>query len=1150
MPTLAKTLRVASLALWCLTVAAPLGFAQSITGTLTGTVGDASGAVVPGANVSLINEGSGDERKTVTNSDGYFTIAAVPAGTYTLRIEAPGFQKYESKGVAFNGSDKRNVNAVMQVGTAAQSVEVVSAVDIITPVDSGEKASTLNTRELQDFSVVGRSAAEFIKILPGMGIAGTGVENRSNFTGEVIGINGNGDAGSQSALNGAYNVNGLPTNSLDITADGAHVSDPGCNCATPVNPNTDMIQEMKVMTSNFSAENSKGPAVINTIAKAGTRDFHGEGYFYARDYSLNANDWINNRLNVPQPKNKYFFPGGNIGGPVLVPGTNFNKNRDKLFFFTGFEYYLQSLDTGIVNATVPTPGMLDGNFSPAELAKLGTIDASGGAPKQLNSALYPNGIIPKSQIDSSGLALLKLLPQPNVDPNLTGGYNFVKAVDFDQNSWQWMSRVDYSISDNTKLFVRYNLQKEKQLFPVGLWWRNANQVPYPTPVVGNNQSQSVSADLTHVFSPTLTNEFVFGYTYIDFPNVFEDPSKVDRTKVGYNNPGLFHNGVTQIPQLSGGGEIATMLNPGGFEAGGSKGLFADKYLPTFSDNLSKVWGTHTLKFGAYYEYVINNQPANTNSNGAITENAAAGSNTIGNQYADLLTGRTSSYSETNYSNLHNEAYNTLEFFVQDNWKVTRRVTLELGIRISHFGQWYDRLGNGFAVWDPSLYNAADTATGDYTGFTWHKKNSKIPLSGFSSPALLFGPRFGVAYDIFGSGKTVLRGGWGRFYYHNSQFTTGLDVSAGQQNVTLNNLNLADIPNQVNFVGGVSAAGVDPNDDKTPYSDSYSFTISQRVPGASLLEVSYVGNQSHDLLNTGNLGTNVNAVPYGALFGISNPSGLSSGAYSAYRPFQIYGDLGIVQHNLYQNYNSLQITWAKQRGHWDIQANYTYGKNLGIVGGDQLNLNNDYGPLANDRRHIFNAAYSVEFGNPVKNNKFAAAAVNGWQVSGITQWQSGINLAANTGNNFNLNANNFAVNGNAINARYINGTDSVPLQPILTCNPTANLAAHQFVNANCFALPTTPGGNGPIVLPEIFGPAYFDTDLSLFKNFKIGESKKLQFRFSAYNFLNHALWSFRGAGNNLNLIFDPDTGKVSNPNFGVTTDKLGHRIVQLAVKFYF
>jgi hypothetical protein len=233
-------------------------------------------------------------------------------------------------------------------------------------------------------------------------------------------------------------------------------------------------------------------------------------------------------------------------------------------------------------------------------------------------------------------------------------------------------------------------------------------------------------------------------------------------------------------------------------------------------------------------------------------------------------------------------------------------------------------------------------------------------------------------------------------------------------------------------------------------------------------------------------------------------------------------------------------------------NYTYGKALGIQGGDQLNLANDYGPLGFDRRHIFNAAYSIELPNIAKSSKILKGAVNGWQFSGITQIQSGVNLTANSSNqNYNLNTNGYkAANGYGITNQNLLGTDFIPLNPIVTCNPTSGLASNQYVNPNCFSFPTQRGQNGPTVLPEAFGPKYWNSDLSLFKNFQLGEVKKLQFRFSAYNLLNHSLYSFRNGSSNLNLNFNQNTGKLDNSNFGITTEKQGHRIVQLAVKFYF
>ena len=450
----------------------------------------------PKVKITLKNAASGDVRTTLTNAEGFYNFASVPVGTYGLSFEAAGFLAQRTEGLSVSGGEARSLSVTMKLGQTTETVEITSVAEELVPVNSGEKSALLTVKQLQDFSVVGRSAAEFIKVMPGFAISGTGTENRANFTGETIGINGNGDGGSQSAFNSAYSVNGLPAGSLDITADGAHVSDPGCNCATPVNPNTDMIQEFKVLTSNFGADNQKGPAVVSTVAKSGGRDFHGGTYLYARHYAMNANDWLNNRQGVdsktglmvaPRPENKYFFPGGNIGGPVLIPGTNFNRNRDKLFFFAGYEFYYQTLDTGLLRATVPTPGMLTGNFSPAELSKLGNVTASGSAPQQIKDPAFPGGIIPSSQIDPGGVALMKLLPAANADPNGNGGYNYVKQISFNQNSNQFMTRVDYSISDSTKVFVRYNRQWEQQQFPVGSLV--AQRQPGALPDAGDRQEQ-------------------------------------------------------------------------------------------------------------------------------------------------------------------------------------------------------------------------------------------------------------------------------------------------------------------------------------------------------------------------------------------------------------------------------------------------------------------------------------------------------------------------------------------------------------------------------------------------------------------------------------------------------------------------------------
>src|SRR2546429_435570 len=414
--------------------------AQGIFATLTGVVSDPSGSVVANAKIVLRDAVSGSARDTVTNGEGYYTFASVPVGTYTLTAEAPGFQAYKADHIRLGGGEKRNVNISLAVGATTATVEVNAQELALVTTDSGEKSFTLESKDLQNLTQVGSDAAEYIKIMPGFAVQND-TSNKANYTGEVIGINANGDAGSQSPLNNAYTYNGLPGNSLDIIADGAHVSDPGCNCDTPVNPNSDFLQEFRVLTSNFSAENQKGPIVITSVTKAGGQQYHGSAFFSARNYVLNANDALNVFNKQPRPQNKYYYPGGSLGGPVP-------KTHNKLFFFTGFEYYYQVLDTGLLRATVPTPGMLGGDFSSTELQKIGdasnNYNPAAGAPAGsacpgtavnpgpgelpykpcLNSTglgWYPSGIIPQSALNPNMLALMSLLPAPNAGPNQNGG---------------------------------------------------------------------------------------------------------------------------------------------------------------------------------------------------------------------------------------------------------------------------------------------------------------------------------------------------------------------------------------------------------------------------------------------------------------------------------------------------------------------------------------------------------------------------------------------------------------------------------------------------------------------------------------------------------------------------------------------------------
>ena len=1159
-------------------VAAPNGFGQTVTATLTGTVTDSSGSAIPGAGVILTNELSGDIRRTATGGTGYYALPAVPAGSYKLTVESSGFKNSEIKGIVLNASDERNVNVALQVGAVSEVVEVSADASQIETVTTGAKAITLDIDTLQNIAVVGRSAAEFLKIMPGM--AGTnGTTNAPAFSGQVIGINGSGNAGRQSAV-GGFAANGTPTQSVEITADGAHTSDPGCNCATPVNPNPEMLQEVHVLTTSFGAENAYGPTVITTTTKAGGNSFHGELYDSIRNYNLNSNDSQNNAKGSnalglpvsPKPQLVFNFPGGNIGGPVIIPHTNFNKNRDKLFFFSGFEYFYQQLATSNITVVVPTAAMREGDFSPATIASLGLAQGTGGGVKPISAwkdpsgtaQSAPGGIIPKSLIDPNGLALMNLLPLPNADPNTTQGYNYTGQVPFNQNGWQMVHRLDYSISDNTKLFVRYYYQKELQVFPIAMWGGSGAPfgVPWPSQIHGNNYSDSVAVNLTHVFSSSLTNEFVGAYTYIYFGNTMADPTAGLKSKVGYQYHGVFNNGDPFIPDLAIGSNLVNLGEQGGFDiaAKSYNGIyFAKKPLGSIGDNLAKIWRSHTFRTGWYSEYYGNVQPPQGKAQGVINE-AANNPGGSGNPLADLLLGYASAFQQVNFNPPVKIRSILTEFYLQDSWKATKRLTLEGGIRFQHDPEGTDILGIGHAIFSPSAYATAcptGTCPNVYLpGFTWNKINPSVPLEGYAGRALYYAPRFGFAYDLFGTGRTVIRGGIGEFRYRGPSGgggqPIGINLPTGSVNYapatsngfTLKGLDALTVP----FLSGQNAAYTSLPDNissqlQMVWTDN--FGITQKLPWNSEFEAAYVNTMGRHLPEI--IYNNLNAVPYGAM--LANPTANNQ----LYRQYRNYQDLTIQAFDGYSDYNGLQAGFRHRSAKYLISANYTFSKATGNVGstvgteantgnvtaGDGLNRKNDHGPLTFDRRHVFNAAYSANLPGLTSANRLVKGAVNGWTASGVVQLTSGANLQSNNGN-FNLSS--------PYTQTATTGTPDVAIAPVLTCDPRKNLGPNQYLNASCFALPT-PGNNGTFVIPEAFGPGFFNTDLSLFKTFKFTEKRSIQFRVEGFNVLNHANRSF-GVFNDLSLNFNNPAHVQTNSLFGTANGKIGFRIVQFVAKFYF
>jgi hypothetical protein len=1159
------------------------------TGSLSGTVTDSSGAVVPDAKVVLKDEGQQTVRESVSNGSGFFDFEAVRPANYTLTVSAAGFTTWEERGIQFDqGASVTVPNIVLQVGGTKSEVAVVAANDVIVPTDTGQISTTLNQQMISQISLAGRDAAELIKIMPGMGST-NGLSNTSPFD------QTHGTASNTGPI-GAYSGNGSqPNGSMTMTSDGANLLDPGNQGTQTSNINSDQTAEVTMLTSAFGAEFAKGPITFQAIGKSGGAQFHGQGYLYERNGIMNAEDSYLKSQGVAKPEDHYYYPGGDFGGPVLIPGTHFNHDRNKLFFYSAFEYMWQQQAGSLNSYFIPTPQMMAGNFSPSYLASLGPNVASlrGGSDESSLGGncgcgtIYPGGMIPAQDLDPNSAIYDKLYPAINADPTANSqGANFEYLVAPPQNRWELRLRGDYNISDNTKLFFSWNRQDESDQNPISIWWSLPGGLPYPTTQDANQVSEVYSSNLTHVFSPTLTNEFVFADATFLNPINLGNPAAVDPSKLGFNIVGLYpFVGTPQIPNVFSwegfAGFSAYNYGDKGFSAGFGKLSQA----PNISDNISKVWGTHTMKAGVYWDYARNQQTA-----GGLqfaTQGASGfenwGATSTGNPLADFVTGRVTDFNQASGYPTDDMKYYQYSFYAQDSWKVNRRLTLTYGIRFDHMGNWVPNGTPGLAVWDAATYVQSPTAPA-YTGLQWNAINSSIPTSGFPSKAFFYEPRVGAAYDLFGNGKTVLRGGFGVYRYQlaynsvsggalndplgleSNSTTWGCCVGWEQFNQYTTALGPAGLGTSV---GGILQMG----DNRTPNTQTYNFTVSQRVPWNSVAEFQYSGNRSQDLLIDSGL-ANIDKIPVGAFYGpdpvtgvVQNPNSTGFNAGLDYYPLREYSGMTLVTHGSYSNYNGFIATWQKQTGRVTFTTNYTFSKALGTRDGetdngagqgqllDSFNLANNYGVLGFDHSQIINAAYVINLPSPVHGNMFLGGVVNGWELSGITQFSSGAPIQPNTvqlGAEFPS-----TFDGYQYGQQGWFGTTSMQLgNPtlVVTCNPGAGLSSGQYFNPACFAPETTPGQQGTLIWPYIKGPAYFNSDLSMYKNFAFKEHQNLQFRFQAYNFLNHPLESLTANGADLQLDYNANntlsTTNINAETNGKALNTLGRRVIMMSLKYNF
>ncbi|HKP14282.1 MAG TPA: carboxypeptidase regulatory-like domain-containing protein [Blastocatellia bacterium] len=1166
----------------CLALAsAQSAFAQTSTsGTLRGTVKDPSGAVVSGANVVLVNERTKEERKYVTNDEGGYVFTAVTPDTYTVRVEGQGFKTAQQTSIVVETSSTRGLDFTLEVGTAGEVVNVVGGFEPIQK-ETGAKENTITAQQIENTSIIGRSALELLRILPGV-VA----PNPDEAGQQAVGFN------SGSNNNAQYNVNGLRGVNNNVSIDGSRVIDIGSNNGTIITANVDMVQEVKVQSSNYAAEHGSSGVQISATTKGGGHDFHGTLYTYIRDAVLNANDRSNTLVGVARPEESYRYPGGNVGGPIILPWTKFNRNRDKLFFFYGLEIQRQQVDPGTKFDVVPTAEERQGIFR---------AGAQG----------LPNGGDFRNRIDPIGQALINLYPLPNFTDPSGGRNNYVATGLQPINRNQQNLRVDYNISDNTKLFVRWAREFENNDYSRGLWW-NPSAYELPSHVLGTNLGRSIASNLTTVINPTMTNEFVFSISKLKLDNDYADPSKVSldalgipqyRTPFGQNSQ---YAPVALITSWSG-------QTSGDFWEPGGLPLFAHNSSLSFVDNLSKIYGTHTLKFGGLVERANKIQNFQLEQEGRFIY-APWGNRSTGNVFADILTGNPAQVVASTDVPTGNFRLWNYEFYGQDGWKVRPNFTLEYGLRVAFYPT--NREINGLGVrFDPAAY---DHSQGVLINGDRSRPNGilqaalgQIPQGVTDNPPVQFAPRLNFAWDINGKGDTVIRGGAGLFYNRvqgNYQYYS-LQQPPNAYSATFDafafNLSYGALPQIDPFatLGTIGLNSADPNSTNIPRIANMSLSVAHRLPGQNVIEVSYVGTEGRHLP----LIINTNYVPPGTLLSgrvgnadLSIPVqrvavGGQAGVLAQFRPFPAYSNINYYQYTGTSSYHSLQVTMSHQTSsRFQYFANYTFSKALGTTqtnetdgnGTDPIDTRNrNWGVLPYDRTHVFNLTYNYlapDLARGSFRNWLTKGLLNGWQMSGITTFSSGVPIKLKLSGDISGGGVASAWIGSDAFAQSNVSSGAVP--PVFLRNPqvTGGLSlGERFLDLNAIQIPTFPNV-GPYVSPfYLRSPHRWNHDVSFFKNFNITERQKVQFRTGFFNIFNQAYPRYQqgnaqadndiyttlnvrcnvtrngvpnGTGGTSDNVCDPTGGfsfdQQTIDNFGKVTRKHGHRIIEFALKYYF
>ena len=1161
--------------------------AQEVTGSLSGAVEDQQGQAIPGATVTAVNQRTGSSRVDHTDGKGNFLFTAMPPGTYTIRVEMPNFRTVEQKGNVLAISTRVSVGTIRLTVGLGENV-VVEAEGNRVNTEETQHAGLITSSQIAQIQTKGRDVTSLMRLVPGVRYEDT-VESLGESFGTLV-----------------PQVSGMRRDWNHITVDGVLGNEVGQTNRMAQNINLDAVSEIKILLNTFRAEYGRtGGAHIEIVSKSGDQQYRGNAYYYGRNEHLNANNFFNNRAGRDRPRYRFNTYGFNLGGPI--PGLN-KGGEKKLFFFYSLEAPITEKPGNLLQWTMPTERERAGDFSQS-------LDSAGRLVvirDPLTGQPFPGNIVPASRIDPNGRALLNVLPLPNtLDRNFTRGqFNHQTQFINDNPKLNNILRLDWkpSASDSLYLTVKDWTSDQRGVGgtggvtagPAGWGWFNAHY---------DNTDRTYSLSHTHIFSSSLVNEAQAGARRQSEnfrPVGEEDFQRLSRQGAGYSL-GQFHpelNPIDALPKVTFGGSATP--NPPNFTY--DNRIVADggvAWVHSFNDNLTWIKGSHAFKGGVYFEHLYNTEgpgfsaPASFAGQYDFTVDTNNPLDT-GYSFANALLGNYRSYSEIDALPEVNSHRYLLESYLQDTWKVSRRVTLDYGVRMLWFKPWYTKLPAATFVperydparaprlYQPARVNNANVAldpvtgavkpniyvgsfvpgTGDpYNGMVL-STNASYPQGFRENQGLQPEPRLGFAWDVTGRAKTAVHGGVGLF--HNSQITARSMDQAATNPPAVNSPQfvygtMSTLLSQAGFSLRPSTVNALERDAKTPSTYQWSLGVQQEIGWGMVADVTYVGWVGRHMEQY----TNINVVPDGAKFvnlhpENANPQNTANAKPDDFlRPYLGYGDIILRSNFGTANYNGLQFQLNRRYSHgFQFSVAYTYARSLGIADEDESQVSTarpldawHYAPLSQSQTHdlVINYTWDIPKASKLWDNAVMRTLFDGWQVSGENAFVSGEwdRLNISTTDNFDFTGGTGGTGANMPSA----GSGSQELRVVRpniigdikggNRNPTPG-ADGSWIDPTAVARPAR-GEYGNASRYSYQNPGINNWNLAFFKNFGLGGQgrRRLQLRWEMFNVLNHT--QYLTIDNTAR--FDP-AGTQVNASFGEANAARNPRIMQGSIRLSF